>query len=77
MNETQLNYFKEQDVLHIALTHEAEANSVEIRPNITAELNAAGELIGIEVLKASQFMRDIALELAQERLLEVAAPTAD
>nr|WP_293092982.1 DUF2283 domain-containing protein [Okeania sp. SIO2F4] len=43
----QMNYFKEQDILHLLISEEAEAGSVEISPNVTAELNAAGELIGV------------------------------
>ncbi|MDD1631039.1 MAG: DUF2283 domain-containing protein, partial [Methylococcaceae bacterium] len=35
--------------------------SVELSPNITAELNAEGELIGVEILKASIFLRDFIL----------------
>ncbi|MBI5182005.1 MAG: DUF2283 domain-containing protein [Nitrospirae bacterium] len=32
---------------------EKEANSIELSPNITAEMNERGELIGIEILEAS------------------------
>ena len=34
----------------------------EISPNITAEMNEKGELIGIEIVKASTFIRDSILE---------------
>jgi len=36
---------------HLAFSDEPEAGSVEISPNLTAELNVKGELIGIEILK--------------------------
>jgi uncharacterized protein YuzE len=64
-------YFEKDDVLHLAISDEAEAGSVEVSPNITAELNAKGELIGIEILGASQFIRDSVLESVQARLLDL------
>ena len=42
---------------------------MEISPDITAELNEGGELIGIEILSASAFLRDSILESAQAKLL--------
>jgi uncharacterized protein YuzE len=53
---------------------EEEASSVELSPNITAELNAQGELIGIEILQASTFVRDSIMEAAQAKLLNLASP---
>ena len=44
---------------------------MEISPNITVEVNEAGELIGIEIIKASSFIRDSILESVQARLLTV------
>lgn len=55
MNNPKMTYFPEQDVIHLAMTDEDEAGSMELSPNITAELNADGELIGVEILKASTF----------------------
>ncbi len=68
-------YFEQEDILHIALSDEQEANSVEIAPHITAELNGEGELIGIEILNASDFLRDSILESVQAKLLELSAKT--
>jgi len=67
----QLNYFKEEDILHLLISEELEAGSVEISPNVTAELNAAGELIGVEILNASTYIRDFILESAQAKLLNL------
>ncbi|EFI33085.1 Protein of unknown function DUF2283 [Desulfonatronospira thiodismutans ASO3-1] len=39
------------------VSDDEEAGSVEVTPNITAELNNRGELIGIEILGASTFIR--------------------
>ncbi len=69
MNNPKMNYFPEQDVIHLMITDEEEMQSVEISPNITAELNAQGELIGVEILKASIFLRDFILETTQAKLL--------
>ena len=54
-----MRYFEREDVLHVAMTDEYERGSVELRPNVTAELNEQGELIGIEILEASRFLRNM------------------
>jgi uncharacterized protein YuzE len=69
MDNVHLNYFAEEDVLHLLIAEGEEAGSVEISPNITAELNADGDLIGVEILHASQFLRDSVLESVQAKLL--------
>lgn len=53
MNKASLSYFKEEDILHLLISEGPEERSVELSPNITAELNGKGELIGIEILHAS------------------------
>ena len=69
MSKTHMAYFEKDDVLHVAVSDEYEEASVEISPNITAELNAKGELIGIEILRASTFVRDLVLESVQAKML--------
>ena len=71
MNKTQMAYFEKDDVLHLAISDEPEAGSVEVSPNITAELNAKGELIGIEILSASTFIRDSVLDSVQAKVLDL------
>ena len=71
MNEPQLSYFKNEDILHLSISEEPETGSVEISPNITAELNAKGELIGVEIIGASAFLRDTILESTQAKLLHL------
>ncbi|VFM95142.1 MAG: Uncharacterized protein YuzE [Candidatus Kentron sp. G] len=71
MNKPRLAYFQDQDILHLSLSEEAETGSVEISPNITAELNDKGDLIGIEIIAASAFLRDSILESTQARLLQL------
>ncbi|MBW4473340.1 MAG: DUF2283 domain-containing protein [Stenomitos rutilans HA7619-LM2] len=76
MTNAKMNYFEAEDVLYVTLLDEPEANSVEISPTITAELNDAGELIGIEILHASAFIHDVILESTQGKLLNLATPGA-
>jgi uncharacterized protein YuzE len=64
-------YFENDDILHLAISDEPEAGSVEVSPNVTAELNAKGELIGIEILNASTFIRDSVLESVQAKVLDL------
>ncbi len=71
MNNPKMAYFEKEDILHLTLSDEREVGSVEISPNITVELNEAGELIGIEIINASAFIRDSILESVQARLLTV------
>ena len=71
MNKPTMTYFQEEDIIHILVSKGNEAGSVELNPNITAELNEHGELIGIEILNASTFIRDSILETAQAKLLRV------
>ena len=70
MNKTRMTYFKDEDVLHLAVSDAKEVDSVELSPNITAELNDKGELIGIEILEASSFIRDSILESARAKMLD-------
>jgi len=67
-----LVYFEKDDVLHLAISDEAETGSVDVSPNITAELNDKGEPIGIEILSASTFIRDSILESVQAKVLDLA-----
>ena len=69
MTKPRLAYFEKEDILHLVVNEGPEAQSVELSPNLTAELNDKGELIGIEILQASSFLRDTILESAQAKLL--------
>jgi uncharacterized protein YuzE len=71
MSNAKMRYFEQEDILHLTISDEPEANSVEINPNITAELNDAGELIGIEIINASSFIRDAVLESTQGKILNL------
>ena len=71
MTKPKLSYFEQEDILHLVISEEEEANSIELSPNITAELNQNGELIGIEILNASTFMRDAIMEGVQAKVLHL------
>ena len=68
--QNKLVFFPEEDIIHFSISNEEEADSVELSPNITAELNKNGDMIGIEILKASSYIRDNILISAQAKLLE-------
>jgi uncharacterized protein YuzE len=73
VNKSKMLYFSQEDILHLVISDEEEAKSIELSPNITAELNEKGELIGIEILNASAFVRDSILEGVQARVLNLVA----
>ena len=63
MNKPKMTYFEKEDILHLVISDEPESGSLELNPNITAELNDNGKLIGIEILNASTFIQDITCRL--------------
>ena len=71
LNKTKMAYFEREDILHLEISDEPERGSIELSPNITAELNDNGELIGIEILNASVFIRDTILESVQAKILSL------
>lgn len=71
MNKPRIIYFPDQDTLHLAITDEQEAASIELAANVTAELNARNEVIGIEVLDASEFMRDTIFDVFRAQLAQL------
>ena len=71
MNKARLRYFEEEDVLHLVITDEPESRSVELNPNITVELNEKNEMIGVEILNASSFLRDAVLDSIQAKTLQL------
>lgn len=67
----RVRYFEKQDVLHLTITEEPESRSLELSPDITVELNDKDEMIGVEILNASKFLRDAVLESIQAKTLRV------
>ena len=62
MNKPKMTYFEKEDILHLVISDDPESDSIELNPNITAELNENSELIGIEILNASAFIQDTVLD---------------
>jgi len=71
MNKIKMTYFDKEDVLYLEISDEPEAGSIELGTNIIAELNDRGELIGVEILRASDFIRDSVLESIQAKMLQL------
>jgi uncharacterized protein YuzE len=67
----EINYYKEEDIMHIVISKGPERRSAEINPNITLELDENREIIGIEILEASKLIRDSILESAQAKLMNM------
>ena len=61
----------------MAISDESKKGSIEVNPNITADLNEKGELIGIEILNASTFIRDSILKSVQAKMLQFSMIQAD
>ena len=68
---SNMNYFEREDIIHIKVKDGEEAGSVELSPNITAELDDQNEIIGIEIIGVSTYLRDNILESPQAKLLRI------
>jgi uncharacterized protein YuzE len=77
MSKPTIHYFEAEDILHIVITGGPESRSIELSPTITVELNENDEMIGIEILEASSFLRDSVLESIQARTLRVLEAAGD
>ena len=62
-NKPLINYDPKSDVLYIVAGEGKEEGFVEIAPGINIELNEKGEVIGIEILNASEFLKPVAKPL--------------
>ena len=71
MSNPRIKYFEAEDILHLVITDEDEGRSVELNPNITVELNDRNEMIGVEILNASSFLRDAVLDSIQAKTLQL------
>ena len=67
MDKAKLRYFEKEDILYLEISDDPENGSIELNSNITVEYNDKGKLIGIEILGASDFIRDSIAESAQAK----------
>lgn len=61
------HYDKSSDSLQIYLREGVEENFEEIAPGINVELDKSGEVIGVEILKASRFSAPLKKQIAVKR----------
>ena len=71
MNKMKMRYFEQEDILHLVVAEGSESRSLELSPNITVELDERNELIGVEILNASTFLRDTVLESVRAENLQL------
>ncbi len=67
----KLTYFDKEDILHLVISDEQQSGSLELSHNITVELNENGELIGIEILNASNFIQETVLDKGDAKELSL------
>lgn len=71
--EQQVFYDKESDVLYFGVKKGLEEEYIEVAPGIHAELDAEGQVIGVEVLRASKVFHSIAPALLASANMKVRA----
>ena len=74
-NKPIVNYDSKSDVLYIVAKKGKEEEFVEIAPGLNAELDDKGEVIGIEILNASSFLKPIAKPLYKHMHADGIEPT--
>ncbi|HNS02097.1 MAG TPA: DUF2283 domain-containing protein [Anaerolineae bacterium] len=62
-------YFEKEDILHLMVAPGPEVQSVELSPDVTVEMDAEGQILGIEILNASRFLRDSIMDSIQSQML--------
>jgi uncharacterized protein YuzE len=66
MKDFKVYYDDKEDILYLAKEGE-EAEVVEIAPGVNMEIDRAGNLIGVELFKASHMFKDV-LKLMEKKL---------
>ncbi len=61
----KVNYDSQVDVLYLAREGQEE-KVVEIYPGVNLEMDANGELIGVEILQASKMLKEVIGPLTQK-----------
>ena len=64
-----VRYDQGSDTVYIVAGKGLEEGFVEVAPGVHVELDAEGDVIGIEILRASQFFRPIAKPLYRQMQL--------
>ena len=58
----RMAYFEAEDILYLTIAGGPEAQSVELSPDVTVEMDAQRQILGVEILNASRFLHDSMLE---------------
>jgi len=69
MDDFKVSYDEEEDILYLAKEGE-EAEVVEVSPGVNMELDSNGNLIGVELFKASRMFKNVLKSM--EKKLQVA-----
>jgi len=64
-----VRYDPGSDTLYIVAGRGIEEEFVEVAPGVNVELNAQGDVIGIEILRASKFFKPVAKPLYRQMQL--------
>ena len=64
-----VRYDSQSDTVYMVAGRGMEEEFVEVAPGVHVELDANGDVIGIEILKASKFFRPIAKPLYRQMQL--------
>lgn len=66
VKDFNISYDEAEDILYLAKEGE-EKEVVELSPGINVELDSCGQLIGVEVFKASSLFKDV-IKIMEKRL---------
>jgi len=58
MKKFRVSYDEEQDILYLG-TEGIEEEAIELAPGVNCEFNKSGKLIGIEIFRASEILKNI------------------
>lgn len=67
MSEFRVSYDEKEDILYLAKEGQEE-EIVEIAPGVNAELDAAGNLLGVEIFEASKLLKDVIKSIENKAL---------
>ena len=67
----RMAYFEKENVLHLMVADGPEAKCVELSPDVTVEMDAQGQFLGVEILNARRFLRDSRMDSIQGRMLHL------
>ena len=73
MNRPTVHYDPQSDVLYFLVQDGEEERFVEVAEGVNVELDEEGQLLGVEILNASRFLRSA---IGPERLAQLARTEA-